>query len=178
MSVENEPDWLAELAKDGEAIRQQVEPIVRAAVQLVGLEWPKVGRGLGVPLPLRLAAAVDAAIRELKPPMPVVHHITLSSTITMSGSLALRPISFTGQGEVAAATETLAVKAESDLSSSQAAQRVGQILALVLVALATWRLLVVPEHDRAAVDHYLTVLGFGLTVGLLIWNTQNKTKKE
>jgi hypothetical protein len=79
---------------------------------------------------------------------------------------------------VAAATETLAVKAESDLSSSQAAQRVGQILALVLVALATWRLLVVPEHDRAAVDHYLTVLGFGLTVGLLIWNTQNKTKKE
>jgi hypothetical protein len=176
MSEENEPDWLAELTKGGEAMRQQVEPIVQAAMQLAGLEWPKVSRGFGVPLPLRLAAAVNAAIRELKPHEPVVRQINLSGTITMSGSLALLPMSFAGQGEVAAATETLAVKVESGLSSGQAAQRVGQILASVLVALATWRLLVVPERDRAAVDHYLTVIGVALTIAVLIWNKQNRPK--
>jgi hypothetical protein len=175
MSENEEPDWLAELAKGGEAMRQQVEPVVQAALQFARLDWRNVS-SLAVPLSLRLAAAADAAMRELKPHEPIVHQITLSGTITIGGSLALLPMSFAGQGEVAAATETLAVKAESGLSSGQAAQRVGQILALVLVALATWRLLDVPEHDRAAVDHYVTVLGFGLTLAVLIWSTQNKPK--
>lgn len=60
--------------------------------------------------------------------------------------------------------------------SAEAERSIGQILALVLVALATWRLLVVPEQDRAAVDHYLTVIGVALTIAVLIWNKQNKPK--
>ena len=35
MSEDNEPDWLAELAKGGEALRRQIEPIVQAAEQFV-----------------------------------------------------------------------------------------------------------------------------------------------
>jgi len=35
MNEDSEPDWLAELAKGGEALRRQVEPIVQAAEQFV-----------------------------------------------------------------------------------------------------------------------------------------------
>lgn len=35
MNEDNEPDWTAELAKGGEAMRRQVEPIVKAAEQFV-----------------------------------------------------------------------------------------------------------------------------------------------
>lgn len=35
MSENEEPDWLAELAKGGEALRRQIEPIVHAAQQFV-----------------------------------------------------------------------------------------------------------------------------------------------
>jgi hypothetical protein len=139
MSENEEPDWLAELAKGGEAIRQQVEPIVQAALQFARLDWPKASTGPGVPLPLRLAAAVDAAMRELlPPPEPVVHQISLPGTITVSGSLALRPMRFVGDAEVVTAPEGKAVQAPQP-RRGLAALSDGEIVALVLVWLyAVW----------------------------------------
>jgi hypothetical protein len=59
--------------------------------------------------------------------------------------------------------------------SGLAERSVGQILALVLVAIMTARLLAVPGPDQAAVGYDLTVLGDALTIALIIWNwNQNK----
>src|SRR5260370_26226892 len=96
MSENEEPDRLAELARDSAALWRQMEPFIRghealwrqaeqalrgqealrrkmepiiiqAAEQFVrDAPWPKTG-SLGLPLPLQLATAVDAAMRELKP---------------------------------------------------------------------------------------------------------------
>jgi len=175
MSEENEPDWLAELAKGGEERRRQIEQLVRVAEQfLTGARQDTTSSG---PVPLfqqRLVRAVGAAMRELSPPHPVAHQqtasltvtpvMTATATVTASGSIAMRPMRVSGQGKV------------ENPPSGQAERSIGQILALVLVAIATWRLLVVPEQDWAAVDHRLTVIGFGLTIAVLIWNKQNKPK--
>jgi hypothetical protein len=47
---------------------------------------------------------------------------------------------------------------------------------LVLVAIVASGLLGVQGPDRAAVDHYLTVMSVALPVAVLIWNKQNKPK--
>jgi hypothetical protein len=68
MSEDNEPDWLAELAEGGEALRRQVEPIVQAADQFVrDARRAKASGGPALPFAQRLALAVDAGMRELLP---------------------------------------------------------------------------------------------------------------
>jgi hypothetical protein len=57
----------------------------------------------------------------------------------------------------------------------QAERSIGQILALMLVAIIASGLLGVQGPDRAAVDHYLTVLSFALPIAVLIWSW-NKRK--
>ena len=51
MSEDSEPDWLAELAKGGEALRRQVEPIVQAAEQFAPGAGPAAPRRQGCPRP-------------------------------------------------------------------------------------------------------------------------------
>jgi hypothetical protein len=196
MSEDEEPDWLVELAKGGEALRRQIEPIVQAAEQFVcDARRAKISGGPALPFAQRVALAVDAGIRELLPAheRSMVHGLTLSTgvgtaaaltgvgtmagarvgaaavlsgvgTLTGGGSVALPPLRVSGQMTV------------ENPASGQAERRIGQILAMVLVAIVASGLLGVQGPDRAAVDHYLTVIGVGLTVAVLIWNKQNKPK--
>jgi hypothetical protein len=172
MNEENEPDWLAELAKGGEAVRRQVEPIVQAAEQFVrDARRAKTSGGPALPFAQRVALAVDAGLRELLParmdadvrPVTLEVSIAFPTPIIFTGTVALTPLRVSGR------------LAAEDPRGGHAERSIGQILAIVLVVIATWRLLVVPEQDRAAVDHYLSVIGFGLTIALLIWNKQNKS---
>lgn len=94
MNEHNDPDWLAELAKGGEALRRQVESIVQAAEQFVA-------GGSARPLARRITRAVGAAMREIQPPpVHAVAHpgvpevsVALPAAITFSGSVALPPLS-------------------------------------------------------------------------------------
>jgi hypothetical protein len=76
-------------------------------------------------------------------------------TVTASGSVTLPRIRFAGQGTVE----------EPDLIE----RNIGRILALVLLAFGTAGLLGVQGPDRAAVDHYLTVISLALSIAVLIW---------
>src|SRR5947208_15788026 len=105
MSEEKQPDWLGELAKGGEALQREAMRIVKAAEEFTA-------SGPARPLTRRIVRAVEASIRELATPEPVVHYVTDSDTfrvtegpavvreITGSGSIALPRISFAGQGTV------------------------------------------------------------------------------
>lgn len=175
MSEDKEPDWLAELAKGGEALRRQMAPLVEAAERLAGASrWPVP------PIPQRIVRAVDAAMRELLPPpqppdvryssfrgyisftgtMAGTANLTGVGTITASGSVALPPLRASGQLTI------------ENPPSGPAERSIGQILALVLVAIVTSGLLGVQGPDRATVDHYLTVLSFALPIAVLIWSKQ------
>lgn len=84
-----EPDWLAELAKGGEELRRQAEPIARAAQQFIRDARHARARG-GAPLPFaqRIALAVDAGIRELLPTRePAVFHLACHGTLPGAASL-------------------------------------------------------------------------------------------
>ena len=161
MNEENEPNWLAELAKGGEALRRQIEPIVQAAEQFVrDSRRAKTTGGPALPFAQRVALAVDAGVRELLPPSErhVAHHSNIIGTTAIVGvaavpgtvtgtlSLALPPMRFAGRGTV------------REPPSGQAERSIGQILALVLVAIIASGLLGVQGPDRVAVDHYLTVI--------------------
>jgi hypothetical protein len=146
MNEENEPDWLAELAKGSEALRRQVEPIVQAAEQFVrDARRAKADGGPALPFAQRVALAVDAGMRELLPtPVHAVAHpgtVSVSvpfPTITVSGSLALPPMRMVGLGDVGSASDSLSIERRgprrglSELSD-------GEIVALVLVWIyAVW----------------------------------------
>lgn len=122
MSESNEPDWLAELAKSGEALRRQAEPIVQAAEQFVrdARQAKASGGGPALPFAQRLALAVDAGMRELLSPCPIAHQRTAALTVPVtfavvakvaaSGGFALSPVVFVSDGDVATVTETGSVE--------------------------------------------------------------------
>jgi hypothetical protein len=88
----------------------------------------------------------------------LVEMLMAMDVTTASGSVALRPMKVSGN-----------LKAQ-DRRGRLAGMNDGQILALVLVALATCGLLAVPGRDQALVGYDLTVIGLALTVAVLIWN--------
>ena len=170
VSEDEEPDWLAELAKGGEALRRQMESVVQAAEQFAASSPAR-------PLARQIRRAVDAALRELtSSPEPVTHHVTahaglatasavaLAPTITAVGSIALPKMRVSGQGTV------------QNRVRGQAERDIGYILALMLVAFVTGGLLGVAESDRAAVDHYLAVIGVMLPIAVFIYGRWNKPK--
>ena len=139
MNENSEPDWLAALARSGEALRRQVEPIIQAAEQFVhDARRAKTNGGPVLPFAQRVALAVDAGMRELLPtPLhAVVHQETLElsvvfptpTVITGSGGLTLPRISIGGQGTV------------EDRRGWFAGMSAGQILAVVLVWLVAYAL--------------------------------------
>jgi hypothetical protein len=83
-------------------------------------------------------------------------------TVTGTGELAMPAMGTSGQGTV------------EEPSSGHAERSIGQILALVLVLIAASGLLGVQGPDRAAVDHYLTVISLALPIALYIWNNKPK----
>jgi hypothetical protein len=162
-----------------EAVRRQAGPIIKAIEQLArDTQWLR-GGGLQLPVSLQVAFTVSAEIQRLaradEPPTldvtieGVPATVTVEAppgtvTVTGSGGLTLPRMGLSGQGTV------------DEPSSGKAERGIGKILALVLVATATWRLLVMPEQDWPAVDHYLTVLSFALPIAVFIWAKNNKPK--
>jgi hypothetical protein len=114
MSENQERDWLAELAKGGEVVRRQIEPIVQAAEHFVSDARRAKTTGRALPFAQRVALAVDAGMRELLPtPVHAVAHpgtvsVSVSvplPTITVSGSLALPAMRMVASGDVASASD-------------------------------------------------------------------------
>ena len=162
--------------RNNEALRHQMEPIVKAAEQLARTpQWPKLSAGLGLPVSLRVTLAVTAELRGLtQAPGSGEHDLTITGvpatatgkaipgTVTVTGETAMPPMGRSSKGAV------------EEPASGRAERSFGQILALVLVAIITSGLLGVQGPDRAAMDHYLTVLSFALPIATLIWTKQNK----
>jgi hypothetical protein len=152
VSKREEPDWLAELAKNmealrrqidqgGETLRRQVELLGRAAEQFVrGARRPTPGIDPVPPFQRRVVRAADAMMRELLPPRePVVHHVALYDTGAGLDTLAVSTVtgtaSATGVGTVTASGSV----ALPPMRTGLAAMSDGQIVFLVLVWLyAIW----------------------------------------
>jgi len=191
MNEENEPDRLAELAKGGEALRGQMEPVVRAAQQFVrDAQQAKARGGPALPFAQRVALAVDAGIRELvpEPKRPVAHHRTAglvvnissaaSARVTTGAGLTIQPVFGAVRGDTAAATETVAVEV-LDSRRGLAGLNAGQILALVLVWLL---LLAMPvaivdaklsqEAQQAAEAYYAVAVALAVKITFRIVDTR------
>jgi hypothetical protein len=109
---------------------------------------------------------VGTGIRELAAPEPVVHELTLATTvtataslpgvgmITAAGNVALPPMRFAGEGTVQ----------EPDLIE----RNIGRIFALVLVAIGTAGLLGVHAQDQASVGYYAGIIFNALSLGFAI----------
>jgi hypothetical protein len=102
MSKDTEPDWLAELAKGGEALQREAMRLVKAAEELAA-------SGPARPLTRRIVRAVGASIRELAAPEPVAANVTVTAGLatasavamaTAVGSVVLPPMRFAGEGTV------------------------------------------------------------------------------
>jgi len=174
VSEDDEPDWLAELAKGGEALRRQVEPIVQAAEQFVrDARRAKTSGGPALPFAQRVALAADAGIRELRPaPLHAVAHpvtpevsVALPTAIAFSGSVALRPFRIAGQVTV------------EDRPSGLAAFSDGQIVFLVLVWLYAfvlpWFGSVLPPEFHAVLSDYYATIAIALSI---TWQMHSKSK--
>ena len=166
------------LVQGNEALRRQLEPLVKAAEQFARTTpWPKAASAIGLPLSLQVAFSVSSEMQAFaRAPGPLKRDVTITgvpgtvtaegvpSTVTVSGGLATAPTGMSGQGTV------------EEPSSDHAERSIGQILALVLVLIAASGLLGVQGPDRAAVDHYLTVISLALPIAVYIWNKNNKPK--
>jgi hypothetical protein len=174
MSENEGPDWLAELAKGGEALRRQIEPLVQAAEQFVrDSRQAKTSGGPALPLAQRMALAVDAGLRELLParmdadvrPVTIEVSVAFPAVIVASGGLVLSPMSIAGQGTV------------EDRPSGLAALSDGQIVVLVLVWLFASVLPLLgsalpPELQAMLSDSYAT-FAFALSI---TWRIRDKRK--
>ncbi len=187
VSEDSEPDWLAELAKGGEALRRQIEPIAQAAEQFVrDARRAKTTGGPPLPFSQRIALAVDAGMRELLPARAVAHQRTAALTVPVTfaavakvatgGGLALSPMVFVSDGDVATVTESEAVQV-LDSPTGLAALSDGQIVFLVLVWLYAFVLpwfgsALSPEFHAILSDHYATIaIALGIT-----WRMLDKNK--
>lgn len=106
MSESEEPDWLA---KDGEAVRRELLPLVRAVDQIVrDARLAKASGGPALPTVQRVALAVDAAMREILParmdataqPATLEVSVAFPAVIIGSGGVTLPPMRLGGQGTV------------------------------------------------------------------------------
>jgi hypothetical protein len=160
MSESNEPDWLAELAKGGEALQREAMRIVKAAEEFAA-------SGQARPFTRRVVRAVGAGIRELAASEPVAHELTLATTVTGTasatgvsmitavGSIALPPMRFAGEGTVQ----------EPGLIE----RNIGRIFALVLLAIGTAGLLSVHGQAQASVGFYAGMIFGALSLAFAIW---------
>jgi hypothetical protein len=160
MSEDEEPDWLAELAKGGEALQREAMRIVRAAEQLAAGGHPR-------PLAQRITRAVDAAMRELlpAPERPVVQ---VAAGLATAAATALSPAVVTFSGSVALAPAR--VSGQVTVQEPGLIERnIGRIFALVLLAIGTAGLLAVRVQDQAAVGFYAMVIFGALSLAFAIW---------
>lgn len=189
MNEDNEPDWLAELANGGEALRCQVEPIVQAAEQFVrDARRAKASGGPALPFAQRIALAMNAGMRELLPErkQPVAHQRTAalvvnvsfaaSARVTSGASLTIQPIFGTSAGDVATASESASVEV-LDSRRGLVARIDGQTVAVVLVWLVAVALpwlatKLPPEKHEMLSDSYAT---FALALSVT-WRIRDKNR--
>ena len=160
MSEPNEPDWLIELAKGGEALQREAIRIVKAAEMFVA-------GSPGRPFTRRIVRAVGVGIRELAAPEPVVRELTLATTVTGTASL-------TGVGTITAvgsiALPAVRISGEGTVQEPGLIERnVGRIFTLVLLTIATAGLLGVHAQDQASVGYYAGVIFGALSLAFAIW---------
>lgn len=175
MNEKNEPDWLAELAKGGEAVRRQIELLAQGAQRFIrDGQQAMASSGPVPPLQDRVVRAVGAAMREFAPGrLPVIHPVLLPTTvighsrvtgggaITATGSLAMAPMSFSGHATVEKRRRRLAKFSD------------GEIVFLVLVWIyAVWLPWVgsklPPELHAMLTDSYATMaIALGITWRML-----------
>jgi hypothetical protein len=186
MSEDKEPDWLAELAKGGEALRRQVEPIVKAAEQFVrDARRAKGSGGPALPFPQRVALAMDAGVRELLPArkQPAAHQrsaalkvnvaMTATAEVAAAAGLALSPTVYVYDGDVITVSESASVEVRGSWRSGLAALSDGEILFLILVWLYALVLpwfgsALPPELHSMLTDGYATfALALAITWRLL-----------
>jgi magnesium-transporting ATPase (P-type) len=160
MSENKEPDWLGELANGGEALQREAISIVKAAEEMAASARPARSGGGS-------CARLAPESGELAAPEPVVHELTLATTVTGTasltgvgtitavGSIALPPMRFVGEGTVQ----------QPDLIE----RNIGRILTLVVLAIVTSGLLDLQGPNRATIDHWATIISAGLTIAVLIW---------
>ncbi len=190
MSEEREPDWLAELAKNTEALRRQIDQggeTLRRQLELFGRAAEQFVRGARRPMPgidpvspfqRRVVRAADAMMRELLPPRePVVHHVALYDTGAGLDTLAVGTVTGTasviGVGTVTASGSV----ALPPMRTGLAAMSDGQIVFLVLVwlyafALPWFAMRLPPEYHAMLTDGYATI-----AIALAItWRIRDKNK--
>jgi len=172
---DQEPDWLAELAKiaealrqqieeSGEALRSQVDQLVLSAEQFVRDAQRATPGGPVPPFQQRVVQAVGSIMRGL---VPAAGYPTRPGFFR--GGVRVEPtVRFVSDGDVITFTETAAVEVVPTREPDLIERNLGRILALVLAAIATSGLLGVQGPDQAAVGYYLTVLSFALAVAVLI----------
>lgn len=188
MSEEIEPDWLAELAKGGDAVCRQIEPIVQAAEQFVrDARRAKASGGSALPLAQRVALAMDAGMRELLPgrKQSVAHQRTAALVVNVSfaatarvisgAGLTIQPVFGVSAGDVASASENPAVQVAPRSRRSLAEISDGQILALVLVWLVAFVLpqiqATLPSDTQALAGNYYATVAIALAV---TWRIRDK----
>jgi hypothetical protein len=186
MSGNEEPDWLAELAKGGEAARRQIEPIVEAAHQFVHDAQRARASGSTLPFVQRVALAVNAGMRELLPRQPVAHrrtasltvtpNMTATATVTASFNLAMPPMHIVALGDVAAATEAASVRV-LDSHRSLADRIDGRTTFLALVWLSAvvlpWLAANVPPEQQGILSDSLSTFALALAI---TWRIHDNSK--
>jgi hypothetical protein len=196
MSEDKQPDWLAELTANaealrrqiddsGEALRRQVDQLVRGAEQFVRDVQRTVPGGGPVPsFQQRIVRAVGASMRELLPMSgyPVRYGSFRGSiigvgTVTGSGSVALPPMRVVADGDVITFTETESVKVILDRSTGLAALTDGQIVFLVLVWLYAFMLpwfgAALPQEFHSVLNDFYGTFSLALSITCLVV-TKNK----
>ena len=157
MSEDQEPDWLAELAKNAEALRQQIEEnsealrrqvdqLVRGAQQFVR-DAQRTTPGSPVPpFQQRMVRAAGAVIRELVPMggYPARggfkgHAISSGGVMAGIGGFAMPPMRVAAE-DVITFTETASVEIVPDRPGLLAGLSPGQILAIALIWVAAYAL--------------------------------------
>jgi hypothetical protein len=133
MSENEEPDWLAELAKGGEALQREAMRIIKTAEQFAA-------SGPARPFTQRIARAVGAGIRELAAPEPVVHMVSGTAIMTGVGTI-------TAVGNIT--LPKMQVYAEGTVGQPDLIERnVGRIFALVVL----WLVVLAVPAAVAATD--------------------------
>lgn len=149
MNEDEEPDWLGELAKGGEALQREAMRLFKAAEEFAA-------SGPARPLTRRIVRAFSASLRELAAPEPVAANVTVTAGLAtaIGTAAAAATATVTASGSVTLPRMGVAGTVQNPPSGTTE-WSVGQVLALVLLAIVTSGLLGVQGPDRATVDHYL-----------------------
>ncbi len=87
MNEDEEPDWLGELAKGGEALQREAMRLFKAAEEFAA-------SGPARPLTRRIVRAFSASLRELAAPEPVAANVTVTAGLARAVSYSwFRPAS-------------------------------------------------------------------------------------